>query len=58
MTMAVPGPPLLLLLALLLPLLLSMAPLPAAAYKITPGRQPQHKILHLGENVDTNKDTF
>ncbi|XP_039894880.1 elastase-1 [Simochromis diagramma] len=45
--MAVPGPPLLLLLSLLLPLLLSKASLPAAAYTLTSEQQPQHKILHL-----------
>ncbi|KAF3853816.1 hypothetical protein F7725_014504 [Dissostichus mawsoni] len=45
--MAVPGPPLLLFLSLLLPLLLSKASLPANAYTLTPGRQPQHKLLHL-----------
>ncbi|XP_013862591.1 uncharacterized protein LOC106516669 [Austrofundulus limnaeus] len=42
---AVPGPPLLLPLSLLL--LLSMASPPAAAYTLNPELQPQHKILHL-----------
>lgn len=55
--MAVPGPPPLLLLSLLLPLLLSKASLPAAAYTLTPGRQPQHKILHLGEGKHIQKHT-
>lgn len=50
-TMAVPGPPLLILLSLLLPLLLSKASLPAAANTLTPRRQPQHKLLHLGEGA-------
>lgn len=57
-TMAVPGPPLLLLLPLLLPLLLSKASLPAAAYTLTPGRQPQHKLLHLGEGGNTPGDSY
>lgn len=43
--MAVPEPPLLILLSLLL----SKASLPAAANTLTPRRQPQHKLLHLGE---------
>lgn len=47
--MAVPGPPPLLLLSLLLPLLLSKASLPAAAYTLSP-EQPQHKLLQLGES--------
>lgn len=58
-TMAVPGPPLLLLLSLLLPMLLSKASLPAAAYTLTPGRQQQkqHKLLHLGEGKHVQKHT-
>lgn len=56
-TMAVPGPPLLALLSLLLPLLLSKASAPAAAYTLTPGRQPQHKLLHLGESKHVQKHT-
>lgn len=55
--MAVPGPPLLILLPLLLPLLLSKASLPAAAYTLTPGRQPQHKLLHLGKSKHIQKHT-
>lgn len=52
-TMAVPGPPPLTSLSLLLLLLLSKASPPAAAYTLTPGRQPQHKLLHLGEDAHT-----
>lgn len=50
-TMAAPGPPPLVSLSLLL--LLSKASPPAAAYTLTPGRQPQHKLLHLGEGAHT-----
>lgn len=52
--MAAPGPPPLTSLSLLLLLLLSKAPPPAAAYTLTPGRQPQHKLLHLGEGAHTD----
>lgn len=55
--MAVPGPPLLALLSLLLPLLLSDASAPAAAYTLTGGRQPQHKLLHLGESEHVQTHT-
>lgn len=58
MTMAVPGPPLLAFLYLLLPLLLSKAPAPAAAYTLTTGRQPQHKLLHLGEKTTSEGRVF
>lgn len=49
--MAMPGPPPLISLSLLL--LLSKASPPAAAYTLTPGRQSQHKLLHLGEEAHT-----
>ncbi|CDQ86987.1 unnamed protein product [Oncorhynchus mykiss] len=42
----VPGSPLLSLL-----LLLCVSPLPAATYTLTPGRQAQHKVLHLDTHV-------
>lgn len=53
--MAVPGPPPLISLSLLL--LLSKASPPAAAYMLTPGRQPQHKLLHLGEEAHAQTHT-
>ena len=48
--MAVPGPPPILLLPLVLLLLLRWAAVPVASYALSPGRTPQHKILHLGES--------
>ncbi|KAK7918702.1 hypothetical protein WMY93_009986 [Mugilogobius chulae] len=49
------GPPLVCLM-LLLPLLLSNAP--AQGYVLTPGRQPQHKILHLDWPTDCGMPHF
>lgn len=49
-TMDVPGPPLLVPLLLLL---LSKASPPAAAFTLNPEVQPQHKVLHLGEDTET-----
>lgn len=43
------GPPLLVSLLLLL----SKASLPAAAFTLNPEMQPQHKVLHLGEDTNT-----
>ncbi|KAM4715609.1 elastase-1 [Anableps anableps] len=57
--MAAPGPPLLWFLSLLLLLLLlSKASLPAAAYTLIPGQQPQHKVLHLDWPQDCGMPHF
>ncbi|KAM7370506.1 hypothetical protein PAMP_010047 [Pampus punctatissimus] len=56
--MAVPGPPLLLFLSLLLPLLLTKASLPAAAHTLTTGQQRQHKVLHLDWPKDCGLSHF